>query len=181
MLSLLSTFEAATVIYCCVNNKEWQLAFTPDVLKSVSDEKIQPQILMYEIFIKNAIKAEVLPALQKAKGKPANKKIFDKLEIPSEMYEALAGYDYWITLEDLFVFLEKSPVIARNYAHGREALARLLCALIDSDEIKKNSIQSLNETLAQKIESAETDLEADMELGEVTLKNCVREILDSRS
>jgi len=180
MLRLLSPADARLVIYCATIQKDWQLAFDPmNKQKIYNDEKERNQLLMNQAFIQNAIQSGELPAMQKPKGKSADKKLFEKLEIPSEMHDAMQQYDYWITLEDLFVLMERPSVILKDYAHGRDALARLLCALIDKDKLNEKDI---NEYLAHKIETAEeTTQNAKLKLGDNTLKGCCREILDTLS
>lgn len=178
MLSLLSTTDAALVVYYTAVQNDWQLAFDPmnkqEILK---DEKKRIYFLMYQTYIQNAIQSGELPAMQKPKGKSADKKLFEKLDIPRDMLEAIPQYDYWITQEDLFVFMERTPVISKDYTHGRDALARLLCALIDKDALNEKDI---NEYLAHKIETAEkTTLNAKLKIGDNTLKGCCREILDT--
>lgn len=182
MLSLLSLNHAALVLYHLGNKQEWQLAFNPMKSEEIFGvEKERNKVWMYETFIKNAILAEELPALKKAKGKPADKKLFSKLDIPDEFQEMLPQHDYWVTYENLFEFIERPSALPLEYAHGRDALARLLCAIIDNSELSKNDPQSLNEHLAHKIESAGVELNTSLKLGDNTLKGCCREILDTYS
>lgn len=133
MLSLLSITDAAYVVYCMAIQKDWQLAFNPMIKQEIiTDEKKRNQLCMYEKFIENAIKAVELPALQKPKGRTEDKKLFERVEkssnIPAEMplddlLDVLPQYDYWITQEDFWVFIERPSVISKDYAHGRDALA----------------------------------------------------------
>jgi hypothetical protein len=182
MLRLLSTFDAALICYCVYEaKKEWKLSFTPEIKSSLQDTNVMRDVLMYQTFLENAIKANEVPALKKAKGRPADKKIFNKLEIPKEYQEILAQYDYFVTLEDLFTFLERPNSLPSEYAHGRDALARLLCAMIDNKELAKVDLTNLNELLAQKIESIEAELNVSLNLGEITLNGCCREILETYS
>jgi CRISPR/Cas system-associated endonuclease Cas3-HD len=75
--------------------------------------------------------------------------------------------------------MERPSVIPKYYSHRRDALARLLCALIDEDKLNE---KELNEYLAHKIETAETTtLNANLKLAENTLKGCCREILETFS
>jgi hypothetical protein len=180
MLSLLSPADAALVVYCTTKLKDWQLAFDPmNKQKIYNEEKERNQVWMYQAFIQNAIQSGELPAMQKPKGRAADKKVFERLEIPSELLDAIPQYDYWITLEDLFAFMERAPGIStKDYAHGRDALARLLCSLIDNDALNEKDI---NEHLAHKIETAEQNLNSNLKLGDNTLKGCCREILDALS
>ena len=180
MLSLLSLQNSAYVLYHLGNKQDWQLAFDPMKSKEIHDvEKERNKLWMYETFIKNAILADELPALKKAKGKAADKKLFGKLDTPDEFKEMLAQYDYWVTYEDLFSFIERPSALPLEYAHGRDALARLLCAIIDDSILTKNDQQSLIEHLEHKIESAGSNLIQGLKLGDNTLKGCCREISET--
>jgi hypothetical protein len=179
MLNLLSTTDAAFIVYHISKKQDWQLAFNPNHQQTIrSDEKEFNQLLACEAFIKNAIQADELPAKKVPLGKTADKKVFEKLNIPSEMYDNLTRYDYWITQEDLWVFIERPSVISKDYSHGRDALVRLLCALIDSDKLNEKDII---EYLAHEIETAETTLNTNLKLADNTLKSCCREILETYS
>lgn len=177
MLNLLSILDAALVLYSLNEKEDWKLAFNPERRRIlIEDEKKQNDIWMFQIFIENAIKAGKLPAFEKSKGKSVDKKIFERLEIPSDMLDFIPQYNYWIKLEDFFVFIETAPSMMKEYAHGRDALVRLLCAVIDHDALNE---KKLNEHLAHKIETAEQNLAVDLKLGDNTLKGCCREILDN--
>ena len=177
MLKLLSIDQATLIVYCSIKQKAWQLAFDPiNKQKIYEDEKERNQLLMYQVFIQNAILSGELPTMQKPKGKSADKMENEWSEFPSNMIDVVQQYDYWITLEDLFVFMDRPSVISKNYAHGRDALARLLCALIEHYALNE---KDLNEYLVHKLEIVEQTLNMKLKLGDNTLKGCCREILDA--
>ena len=177
MLSLLSILDAALVLYSLNEKEDWKLAFNPERRRIlIEDGKKQNDIWMYQIFIENAIKAGTLPAKAQSRGKSANKKMLERLEVPSEIHDLIDQHNYWIKIEDFFTFLETSSSPNKDYAHGRDALARLVCALIDPNELNE---KNLNEYLAHKIETAEQKLKVSLKLGDNTLKGCCQEILDN--
>ena len=178
MLKILDPTDAAFIVYFINTKQDWQLAFNPITRQQIqSDITEQSKIFMYKAFIENAVESGELPAMQKPKGRAIDKKNFERLGIPKEMLDTLPQYDYWITLDDLFAFFERPSVISKEYPHGRDALARIICALID-DKSKFNE-RDLFEYLAQKIDSAEIELEGNLKLGDSTLKGTCREIIDS--
>lgn len=180
MLSLLSPLDAALFIHCASKpEKNWKEAFLPEIRKQILDDTEQcNMVLINQIFLQNAIQAGELAAKKIAKGKPADKKVFEQLDIPKVMLDLIPQYDYWITLEDLLIFMEKPSFISEDYPHGREALARLLCALIDSDKLNDKDIFNY---LSDKIVNAEATVSAEFKLGDNTLKSCCREILETYS
>ncbi|MDP3009080.1 MAG: hypothetical protein Q8N30_08430 [Methylococcales bacterium] len=91
---------------------------------------------------------------------------------------AITQYTYWITQEDFFVFLERPSIISKDYPHGREALVRLLCTLIDSEKLNEEDIIDY---LTHAIETAEIKLSLNLKLADNTLKSCCREILETCS
>lgn len=176
-MHLLSILDAALVCYFLYTKQDYRLAFNPESkLMVFSDEKDKNQLCMHQVCIENAIKAGVLPAKAQSRGKLANKKMLERCEVPSEIHDLFDQNNYWITIEDLFTFLETSSSPNKDYAHGRDALARLVCALIDPNELNE---KNLNEYLAQKIETAEQKLKVSLKLGDNTLKGCCQEILDN--
>jgi hypothetical protein len=177
MLNLLSTTDAAFIVYYLSKKQDWQLAFNPRNQQEIrNNEKEHNQLLVCEAFIKNAILADELPAKKIPRGKTADKKVFEKFDIPAELHNALQQYDYWITQEDLWIFIERPSVISKDYAHGRDALARLLCALVDSDKLNEKDLFNY---LADIVINAEATINPKFKLGDNTLKNCCREILET--
>jgi len=176
MLNLLSIDDAAYFI-CC-----WQIkkksSFAPESRQEIAnDEEMNNKFLFFRTIITNAVLAGEIPALKKAKGRAADKKILKKLEIPADFIEELAQYEYWITWEDLQVFMERPSYIEKEYSHGRDALVRVICALIGdgSDYMESNLI----EYLSQKTETSEIQSGTRLSLGDNTIKSVCREIADT--
>jgi len=115
-LSLLSTKDAARIVYISRKDaKNWKDAFNPKkILKIEEDEKSSTEVFMYQQMLINAIEAKELPAITKPKGKASDKKLLEKLDIPINYIGEFQQYDHWLTLEDLFIFLERPLTSLRN-------------------------------------------------------------------
>ena len=180
MLKLLSTMNAAHIAYIHDKKGNYLEAFNPNKIIEIQQNKESfMAVLMYKQMLTNAIEAKELPALAKPKGKAADKKMLEKLNIPNEYINELQQYDYWITFENLFVYLEKPKPLSKDYSHGREALARIICALIV--EQSDNTDNAISEYLTQKIDTAEITLKKKYRLGDSTIKSACREIIDTFS
>ena len=175
-MSLISTTDAALIIYFW--NDGWKQAFNPKARAEVfAESEKQADVYMRQAFIENAIKSGELPAIKKSQGKVASKEVLNAAGVPEEFHDKLQQYDYWITLEDLFVFMERPHVISKDYAHGRDSLARIICALMPEEFNFKH--KELSKYLAQQIEDAETNLSKNLSINKNTLDGACREIIDS--
>ena len=178
MLSLLSITDAGYVVYAIMNKEDWQLAFSPEYKTQINtNKKEQNKFFMFKTFVENAIQAGELPAMRKEKSKPEVKNNFERLNISKEFIGAVDFADYWVTYEDLFTFIESPSTLPKSYAHGRDALARIICALIAGKSSFND--KDLLEYLAQAIETAEIELKTSLNIRDNTLKGSCREIIDS--
>jgi len=169
--------DAARIVFILQNNGKYQDAFNPNTIIEIQkNEESLMKVFMYKQMLTNAIEAKELPAITKPKGKASDKKLLEKLDISIDYIGEFQQYEHWLTLEDLFIFLERPPQIPKEYTHGRDALARVACALIVNKSAFTES--ALFEFLAHQTETAESTISKNLSLGDNTLKGCCKEIID---
>lgn len=178
MLTLLSVNQA--VLFVLHWYKKLDDPYDPEALgKCLEDTNLRKDHLLFQMFLQNAIAAGELPSLRKPKSKPEEKKILQSIGLPEELQAAFPKiYDYWVTWDDLVTFFQRpNQILDDSYAHSRDAVARVAWLLV-----QQSGLGSEFNALFEKIEQLVTDWnekEGDCQLGDTTLKGCVREILDA--
>lgn len=176
MLRLLSIHQAALLLLYWL--KKLPDPFALEAMHKVeSDGNLHWDFMLFQWHLKNAIEADELPAIRKAKSRSEEKKTWDAVDVPEEIRERLPKqYTYWVAFSDLVAFAERPEHSSRNeYAHAREALAR--CAWMFA--AKEGKVKDAEELFAHLEQLAENLSEAGPgpRLGETTLRGCAREIL----
>ncbi len=146
----------------------------------VQNDKLHSDFLRLLMFLRNAIDAEILPALRKPKSKVEEKKMHEHLGVPADIRDRLPkSHDTWVTWDDLLVFAEtpSSPSNA-SYSHSRDALARTAWLLAEKAKLTMEP-SKLFEQLDELVVARE-EIGMNCRLKENTLKGCAREILDAR-
>jgi hypothetical protein len=146
--------------------------------KALNDSELKYPFFLTQWFLTNAIESGELPALRKPKNKAFEKKLHEKTGIPDDVKDFLAKhYDYWIAFSDLEPFAARPDKVPGNgYAHSREALARV--AWILATNSNSSTDYTVFDNLAQLIEDMTGDGYV-LDLGETTIKGCIREMLDA--
>ena len=160
----------------------WQKKTTDPFMESdnrqlLTDGDFRKEYLLCNWHLSNAIDAGELPALKKPKNKAFEKKLQERLNVPEDVRDFIPKqYDYWVTYTDLISFVERPDCVSNDaYAHSREALASVAWLLAH-----QNSLHADSEKFLEYLERVIEDMSEDgmqLNLGETTLKGCIREIL----
>jgi len=180
MLHLLTVDQAAGFIL------HWQKQI-PDptdpatMIKVLEDKDLLSSFYRHKIFINNAIDAGELPAIRKPKSKPEEKRLMNHVDIPEDIKGKIDKlHDVWVSWEDLLVFVERSASISRQvYSHSRHSLATIAWVLINKADYGEANATELHENLSELMDDYDVK-NIKLQLGETTLKNCIKEIFDTK-
>ena len=160
----------------------WQKKTTDPFMESddrqlFTDGDLRKEYLLCNWHLSNAIQVGELPALKKPRNKAFEKKLQERLNVPEDVREFIPKqHDYWVTQTDLISFVERPDCVSNDtYAHSREALASVAWLLARQNSSHEDSA-TFFEHLAQVVEDLNED-GVQLNLGETTLKGCIREIL----
>lgn len=180
MLRLLTVNQAASYILHW-NNKIPDPTDPATMIMVIEDEDLSSIFRRYQMFISNAIDSGVLPAIRKPKPKPEEKRLMGNVDIPEDIKCKIDKlYDVWITWEDLFVFVERSASVStHSYSHSRQSMATIAWILLDKVGYDDTNPTKLAEELGDIVEDYEIK-NIKLQLGDTTLKNCIKEIFDAK-
>lgn len=176
MLRLLNIEQASRILMFWFKKIENPLS-SETLTLILEDPELHHEYLLYQAHVLNAINAGEIPYIHKPRGKPEEDRFLDHIGIPEDDRQFLPKTgDYWVIIEDLVALGERPPNISSKvYAHSRDALARLIWALLKKEGYMDDT-KSLNQELDDVLEHMEVE-GYDCKIGQATLKGCIREIL----
>ncbi len=137
MMQLLTIEEATFLVLAWTESHSNFL--DPEWKKEVLANK-RNEFFVFQAYIKNAIDAGMLPAMEKQKSKREHNKMMAAANVPDSARDFIPRErELWVTLNDVKLFYERGSELdenSGNYSHSRKSLAQAAWLLTEYSEVK---------------------------------------------
>lgn len=137
------------------------------------DDNIHADYRLFREYLTNAIDAGLLPAIEKKESGRTTRALMDAKDVPADIQKFVSPTitNRWVYHSDLIVFAESDRDHSNGqWAHSRSVTAKV-CRLLAQEA---GVIDDLQKHVAEIVSSTNTK-----GLGATTIRDCVKEILDS--